>query len=780
MFEDLGNIGAALGDAAKAAGKGTAKIITNVGNFASKHPVASSRLYGGAKILQGIKDLKDFKETRQKGSLITGLAQIILGGALVIYNDRSWYEKIKKISPALNSGRPMNPLLLKDFTKDPTMAGITKFVDIEMDWDTLEGSLIFDAISVQIMKAIREELKSNLVYSDTLIRQYLNDAINLTIWMLQIQTQMSWRDLAVSDNPTAYNLVNKIARDSSTYGPVALDVLELYSSDVDSDVFATTIAQYDTAVSYLNNNSIYLPGNVPEFLNFYFGNVYTTDDDGSNTQLMFPRVRRIRLWNEDNTQLQEVDITQLDPAQLLTYVKAFASKYAILMADLTKTTTFRAVGFLPYEYLTESAVYSQEFLQMIINAYTDKSALLNNGFIRLDYLDLNVDLLTTFMATRPLLDEKSPLYTPNIRIKSMVAKFESDQDLAWDKDLFQGPFDTSKDFGISICSYISKDVYVTLTSTSTELVTGTGVIDYTGDLTPNQFSISFANSSNSISGTADKVPGYSGPIGDSTHILYPIATMAVGNTDSDSRVIYIAANANDSSLPTLVKLCPLSDYLSYTGLSSGNANKPMLAQGFPNNSISLTVTGTPFSNESMDVSFYVNLMPGNFKFTGDNNSRYLLFASFINSNMSYTSMSMIFSETVDNSVSVVNGFVNLDSFMADQLDYHIPMVVDSKVHIQLNDEPESVVSTGKSLIKENYIPFMYNITDLSPVLYDMFFSLFILNRSSSQTSNVNANNKSGNKDSKRGNRNKNKGKSGKSQSKGKSDKDKHDDWPQDK
>lgn len=78
--------------------------------------------------------------------------------------------------------------------------------------------------------------------------------------------------------------------------------------------------------------------------------------------------------------------------------------------------------------------------------------------------------------------------------------------------------------------------------------------------------------------------------------------------------------------------------------------------------------------------------------------------------------------TLSNLESVSTKRTLLSAFIADQLDYHIPFVHRNRVNLNVN----GTTGTERSqdiLVKENYVPYFYNVNDLIPLSYEMIFSL---------------------------------------------------------
>lgn len=75
------------------------------------------------------------------------------------------------------------------------------------------------------------------------------------------------------------------------------------------------------------------------------------------------------------------------------------------------------------------------------------------------------------------------------------------------------------------------------------------------------------------------------------------------------------------------------------------------------------------------------------------------------------------------------GFPQLVPFMIEVIDKHIPIALTAKLTVSydinnVSSSDDISGSTTPVICKEHYIPYWYNVADLTPVLFDMFTSLF--------------------------------------------------------
>lgn len=420
-------------EGAKIIGKAGAKTLAKVATVVAAHPQASLRVGGILTTASGVKDLVAYSKTRATGTLLKGVAKVAIGAGLTIFNDKSsWYEKFQDVTPAVNAGRPMDPIYVGPFSHDPTIGSVAKMAEVHVNWTGYSQSLAFKTAMNQYLRYTRDILRSNLPYGIDHISQFIVDSIFLTTALALKQRQLTFYRYNPSDFPDFYRIWNKELHEFNNVG-----LHPLYDVDyVADDNIAETIAKYNAIVDAISGQLV-LPYTLSQFINYYFSNLYVADEDGCNAQYLRLTPHTMGCYFGRN-EIQFMDVNSLSLDEILNLVSLYNTNYGVVASDVLKAGLVTTIGFLHFEDLDQVIVHDQAILQAIINGYTDNpNDDANNHYIRLDFLPTESDDLTTFLMLGIFNNENDPLYTPTMQVASMEFKFLSNPDLQWDNDLFQ-------------------------------------------------------------------------------------------------------------------------------------------------------------------------------------------------------------------------------------------------------------------------------------------------------------------------------------------------------
>lgn len=717
-----------------------------------RQPVESKN--GKKSFKQVVKDMasneqqQQFQRAAEKGGKI--FKGVIKGAQVlkkIIGNDEYWYNKLKKVTPAENTSRPMNPLANVDITKDPTMGSVMKQIDMYFDWIGIYESDAFNAICLDYLEQIRISLKSNLNYTIQEVKQYIVDAIALHIIGAQIKKQLQFRSYNTVDNPNLYQLLRRMPSHTGGYGVVSCQEIE-YLTDAN---IANTIAKYDVAVD-VHNKMVLLPKNLSEFIDHYFGLMFSSDKDDSNSQLINPILQNIEWILNDGT-VQLLNTTSITPDNYLSLLNDFALRFGVITADLIKSQSGLTEGYLPhYAELKSDVYYDNTLIQALINAYTDGSSIVSDNYIRLDYLPDCSDKLTTYLFLGALQNKISNdfLNIPLFTSIGMSVKIQNSKDLEWQSGLTQGDEEVFNNeyISINLQTEIVSDAYTFANTTGKANLVSGELYPYTGDITSIAYTISKSNGTTNYALTNHFAT--QGTNSQHLNIVGLLTVVSIVDPATGERMHLCQKFTGEASFgynrESQISLTPTSTYVA---ISQGNESGMHIYLGEPANT-KYTVSGDK-QFVSYNITLYLTKQQSNqFVDQGRVYSPVDLIilpdidiitlsgisyttSQYVYANASFNNMSSLTSiivtaEGIGANISTNTGYVSLVPYMVDQLDFHIPIYNTFRTHVTIDDDPEVVTIVSNDLVKESYIPFWYNIHDLLPVAYEMMRSLLAPDR----------------------------------------------------
>lgn len=671
----------------------------------------------------------------------------------VIFNDENWWNKFG-IKPSINPTRPMNPKFNTTITTDPTMGSILKVFDLVLNWNGLYESEMFNTIVVKYYELIRNNLRSNLPYSQNEVKQYLVNAIALKAVAAQIKRNLSFRSFSPSDSPNSYQLFRKRPNTYSGYGATYMEDIA-YLSDTN---IASAIVEWNTAVDIMS--SIYLPPHVNEFIDHYFGLVFSTDADGSNSQYISTVLQSVDYYDNKSQSLVNLNVNNINPTTLIEMLNNLLANYGMIIADL-KHSGIQLISIVEpkYEQLTTTVYYDVSMLQALANAYTSDSAVQNDNYIRLDTIPNSKDFYTTFVMLGALQSQfnNNPLNLPLLTPICMSIKVENDSELNWESTFVQNnSLDLSEldYFAINICTDISEDTYFTYSTANTTVVVP---ISGTNNSTQSYANIKYDFNISKGTYAPSRIVSYN-KTGNGLKLAVPLFYINKEPSKSTGSSMVVAVFAMEKTSPQIY----YDNFIvgEFEGIGYVTANnysllrnmftdpgdyegliRPTIMLGTYIEMITLDpalptsaikATGNCTIAQGTDVSFHENItismndlsitnaivggidaIPAN----GTYETQVVL-----DSNVSIINMYATSAENLEAGIVTSSGYVGMSEWIVQQLDFHIPMVVQHRYTTNIDGNVKSTV-VGTNLLKESYIPYWYNIQDILPVAYSMMNSL---------------------------------------------------------
>lgn len=680
-------------------------------------------------------------------------------------NARSWYVVYKDVTPAANENRPMGALFNTLLTKNPTMGTTCRYSELLMKWEDFTNTYMWKQTMNNSFQLLRLKLKSNLPYDVKRLSVYLNDAIQLSIALKQVERDVHWYNYSSPEYPDFAEMFSLRAGVVGGYGPVELDKDKLLTAGLWSE----TLTSYDRLKSVVRTN-LKLPPNLAAFISHYFGSVFVDGPDGYNDQTIILRMTNL-VWQEINADGEvittEFDATKLTIDELTNMVSKLGTEFGIVIADLVNSEQYTPLYLDAVEEYDYTFVFDRTLLQAMQNGYTDSSAVINESYIRLDrYYEIDDELTQFIFAGGYAPREDGALANvPAITILAHVLKYNSSQELEWPAGITQGeslPYiKRSKPFGIKVSTSITEDVYV---EANQSISTAPWPTSNTQNFANSVITNSYHSEGVGLVSTGKnqvKNPEYE------EWVFIPISRITVNGLnytamlagkiplvptlDEETPMELQTVVADGELLLTIMQnLAPTSDaptllfnqinhvYLKTGSLTLSNAEHTAFkwlkgehaytATYYIKDGPSQIITTRVYMNNAADVSIQIQL-DATFPDLPPELSQTLNITG-TESWYSLTQATRTGEDATEPVItaSVVTGFSQLAELYAKETHAGIPIVTKSRTRVVINgEEGEQEVLNSETLpmlLKHEHVPYFYNIIDLQAVLYDMFNSLF--------------------------------------------------------
>lgn len=694
--------------------------------------------------------------------------------AVIAHNDKAWYTKYVNVNPAKNTDRDMSPLFNRDITNNPQLGSMPKQAEVILQWSNLHDTDMWANIIDSSYKLLRNSLKSNLPYTQNKLEAYINNALVLAIMCQQFDRDIHWSQFADPTMPEFSEIYTLRAQQWGSAQVVPLKADAMLTGD-----WADTITSYDKLVAQVSA-SIRIAPSLSIFLKHYLGNVFITSTNTYNAQYYINRLVTMD-WATYDSEKDEVTyapktFTTLTVDDMIKEIRQLSRTYGLVIADLIKSQQFVPFYMNKYDDCDYTAVYDETYLQALCNAYTDRSCVTDDGFVRLDEYPGSADDLTTLLFLGGAQDETQTGYIPALRVLSMVVKFDSENGLNWTTQL--GNEDA---YGTGGSEYHSGPFGVCITTSIVCNIIAQTNVETRGASYVKTAPIIYGHETTTGAATLNTV---------SSIYRMPITTLISGGrvqaivSDNDRLVIALSGFNAWSGDFNIAAVCIV--YTPGTD-SSGNLEwvKPQLAildgQKLYNNKLEMKMYGyqvisasdvTSYTRSDVTLSNKYTVDQLNAIFAAENTTgfatRYLTFrirdarvtpkldlsmtilGAFpqVSSGITYGGTlgghlptllpdSLFLSGTVTYTVTSTSpvmqstttiGATQLAAFAVDSLHVCIPVAMSTHVIASktLNgNTTNNEFTTPIVLLKQEVIPYYYNVKDLKPVLYNMFTSLFV-------------------------------------------------------
>lgn len=403
-------------------------------------------------------------------------------------NPKSWYVKYRDITPAANKNRPMEARFNKTITTNASNGSVAKFIELHLGWTDITNSFMWEQMITNSYQLLRLKLKSNLPYTRNFLSAYVHNAMQALIIAKQIERDVHWYNYS---DPSCTNFQDMFMRRATQYGTFGVqktDIPKMYSLE-----WPETVTAYERLVSTVGTNIRVAPS-LTAFISHYFGSVFSTECDGFNDNYLILRMME-QEWAEydsatDTIKMVPLNIEDLTIDDFAYRVMQLGIQFGMVISDLVNSEQYESARLDSLDHYYYDVVYDETLLQAIRNGYTSKSAVTEQGYVRIDQSFGVEDDLTQYIfmgALQPSSISGSDIgdlsQVPAIRVLSMALKYDSDADLTWAGSYVQQIVDAAEGestiplnatfdapFAVIVNTDIQEDVYA-LTNTE---------ISYTG------------------------------------------------------------------------------------------------------------------------------------------------------------------------------------------------------------------------------------------------------------------------------------------------------------
>lgn len=302
-----------------------------------------------------------------------------------IFNDPSW-RNAYGFDPMLvvNKDRPFTPKALKQLSNNAFDLGVGHIIDTNFKWPDWSQDESFILAVTEAFREIRLDLKSNLNYNLEDYKCYLLNSISIMIMSAQLERNIGWTKYINATIPSLYTLMRKYINENNQAGiNIVSDIQYL-----DEEHYATTLTRQkilSTIISQLR-----IPARLQDFIHWIAGTVFF-DQGAPNMQIYRTWISDIPVYKIVNgvcTKVASFGTADYNVDTLISFVTEILQIYGIMNADITKTGTYATMNHIEYESYTPRPLCDFEYFNMLVNAWTKDAAYAakHNGFFRVDLM----------------------------------------------------------------------------------------------------------------------------------------------------------------------------------------------------------------------------------------------------------------------------------------------------------------------------------------------------------------------------------------------------------
>lgn len=662
-------------------------------------------------------------------------------------NSKAWYTLYQEITPAENTNRPMDPIFNTAITQNPTLGNMARMFNFDVEWVGLTQSKVFQTMISNSYQLIRIKLKSNLPYPEEDLGAFLTNAIALAVAAKQLERDIHWLQYYDETLPDFQKLFKRRSASPGDYGKVRL----IEADALQNENYASAIATYEQLEGSIRT-AIKMPRSLAEFVSHYFGSVFVDSMDNKNDQYIIMNMHKMDWYNVSKSSdgklsytLGTIDVSNITADMLDDLCVQLAKQFGMILSDLTNSEQYVNLLLDKYSDYTYYKVYDASLFQAIQNAYTDDGAVQDTNYVRLDKRTDVEDDLTGYLFLGAINPEQAQY--PGLTMLSMLAIYANDASLKWPISITQRTLDTASGdtdgafvtfddeyIGLQWVTTIPEDVYSFIyngVNTTAFAVPGGFKYNSETDALSVRFTLTQDN------GVYDEInyPNFS-----SGHQYLALRMIDLNRFDE-------AGNISDNSLAVLFDITSANgDTIQYTasfvvvptsvfnggGRYAGSTNPALTEPTVVSSSVPYTLTQVKRGvntwktqiniNEAHGYTVQVNYKTDSLEWT---NYSALVSAGYI---LDVRAATYAIGDTIaTTSAQTTIGYVGYAALGADSADFHLPILQQSRSQITFeNGSTTNVVNqaSSKTLLKEEYVPYWYNVLDLKPTLYNMFSSLF--------------------------------------------------------
>lgn len=341
-------------------------------------------------------------------------------GAKEEENDRSWYEPGYSMTIPTNEDRPIDFSMVNLFnpSKSSLFGGIPKLSRLLVGgFDVIKSKSLHNTFD-KVYQAIRDNLKTNMPYSENKLIQVLMNSANLYIIVKQMERRLGFTKFIDPQFKQFYDLWKRLDVRAYNYGVYSTQVNPWL--DINSEEYSVTYDIYQKIASQVHR--FVLPSHLKDWIDHYLGSIFVLDDDVSNCKYCYVSVDSVKWIDIDNQQqLSSVDISinddSLNPRVVYDLLDDFFhdSLNEVIFSDFRKAVAnskgiWKITGFTEgwmsdMDNYAPTPIQDVGFKQALINAYTDNNAVDARGYVRLDRIAEAKDDLTTYIFGGALFNE---------------------------------------------------------------------------------------------------------------------------------------------------------------------------------------------------------------------------------------------------------------------------------------------------------------------------------------------------------------------------------------
>lgn len=337
-------------------------------------------------------------KTRTNGSRQRGVEEASNFGASSPFagTPQQWVSSAGNLTGNVNWQRLLGFDLNSPFTDDGFKSGIVVVVKTRMAFEVV-GNTALEQTCQKLFQKIRTDLKTNLIYDRQHVIDFMVDTLALQALLCQVSRDLGLRNVFEARFPNVWEALSRVPDAYLDTAIVRPTFIKAYLND---DTYAQSLTQLRTLISELA--TIPILSDAHALLAWLCGSVFR-DDSSTAGQFYVNDFHEIV-----SPTLGTVTSSNVTLPQLRGFARRINEKYAVVMADIVKTTPTKRIWVADEIYTRPAVKLSTLFHNMMINAYTDDSAF-SGPAVRIDALSPEPvqpdEMAVMTMLTGPIRDD---------------------------------------------------------------------------------------------------------------------------------------------------------------------------------------------------------------------------------------------------------------------------------------------------------------------------------------------------------------------------------------